>query len=121
MEVTSMTRNQGVVLRYMDGFRKTDREQILSCLTDDVAWLIPGLFEINGKQAYNAHIVDEGFRDRPEITVARLIEGDDVVVAEGSVRAKRTDDTVIELAFCDVFDMRDGKIARLTSYLVQLK
>jgi len=30
------------------------------------------------------------------------------------------DPTIIHLAFCDVFHMRDGKIAQLTSYLVQL-
>ncbi len=112
--------NRDVVLRYMDGFRKTDREQILSCLTEDVGWEIPGLFEISGKQAFAAHIVGEGFEGHPEITIERLIEGDDVVVAEGKVRARRTDNTAIDLAFCDVFDMRDGKIARLVSYLVKL-
>jgi ketosteroid isomerase-like protein len=112
--------NRDVVLRYMDGFRKTDREQILSCVTDDVAWKIPGSFEINGRQAFSTHIVDEGFESHPEITVARLIEDENIIVAEGTVRTSRTDNTVIVLAFCDVFEMRAGRIARLTSYLVQL-
>jgi ketosteroid isomerase-like protein len=40
-----------------------------------------------------------------------------VVVAEGSVRAPRTDGSVLNLVFCDVFDMRDAKIRRLVSYL----
>ena len=44
-----MTLNQDIVHRYMDGFRKTDREQILSCLTDDVVWTIPNAFETRGK------------------------------------------------------------------------
>ena len=82
-----MTQNQDTVLRYMDGFRKTDREQILSCLTDDVVWKIPGAFETKGKTAFSGHIVDEGFKGRPDISIARLIEGEDVVVAEGTVRA----------------------------------
>ena len=69
----------------------------------------------------NQDIVDEGFTGRPDITVARLIEGDDAVVAEGAVRAERTDGTIMHLAFCDVFDMREGKIARLTSYLMQIQ
>jgi ketosteroid isomerase-like protein len=116
-----MTLNRDVVLRYMDGFRKTDREQILSCLTDAVVWKIPGLFETKGKAAFATHIVDEGFKTRPDITVARLIEGDNVVVAEGTVRTERTDGTLLNLAFCDVFDMRDGRIAQLASYLVQIQ
>ena len=79
-----MTLNQDTVLRYMDGFRKTDREQILACLTDDVVWKIPGAFETNGKAAFSGHIVDEGFKSRPDIRIARLVEGEDVVVTEGT-------------------------------------
>jgi ketosteroid isomerase-like protein len=59
-------------------------------------------------------------RATTEITVERLIEDQNVIVAEGTVRTRRTDNTVIDLAFCDVFEMRAGKIGRLTSYLVQL-
>src|SRR6185503_18843682 len=94
--------NQRTVERYMDGFRRTDREQILSCLTDDVRWWLPGAFDVRGKDEFAQHIVDEG----------------DVVVAEGSVKAPRTDGSVLDLVFCDVFEMRDGKIRSLTSYLM---
>lgn len=52
--------------------------------------------------------------------MSRLTEENDVVVAEGTVRARKTDGTVLDLAFCDVFEMRDAKIAGLTSYLVTL-
>jgi ketosteroid isomerase-like protein len=34
------------------------------------------------------------------------------------VRAPRADGTVVNLVFCDVFNLRDGKICRLVSYLV---
>ena len=116
-----MTPNQRTVERYLDGFRRTDREQILSCLTDDVRWLIPGVFDVQGREAFERHIVDEGFTGAPEITVTRLIEADDFVVAEGSVRAPRTDGTVLDLVFCDVFEMRNAKIRALTSYLMQTR
>jgi uncharacterized protein len=105
----------------MDGFRTTDRVQILSCLTDDVEWLIPGAFHVSGKEEFNQHIQDEGFVGSPTITVTRLTEEDDVVVAEGSVRTQRTDGAIVNLAMCDVFEMRDGKIRRLTSYLMETK
>jgi ketosteroid isomerase-like protein len=105
----------------MDGFRKTDRPQILSCLTDDVEWVLPGVFHVQGKHAFAAHIVDEGFAGRPEIRISRLVEEDDVVVAEGSVRAAKEDGSILNLTFCDVFDMRDAKIRRLVSYLVVTK
>ena len=116
-----MTTNKRTVETYMDAFRKTDRDQILSCLTDDVEWLIPGGFHVTGKADFAKHIVDEGFTGQPVITVDRLIEEGDVVVAEGSVRAPRSDGTFMNLVFCDVFDMRDGKIRRLVSYLMETK
>jgi uncharacterized protein len=116
-----MTANQRTVEKYMDGFRRTDREQILSCLTDDVRWWIPGVFDVRGKDDFARHIVDEGFAGSPEITVTRIVEADEVLVAEGLVRAPRTDGNVLDLVFCDLFEMRNGKIRSLTSYLMQVK
>ena len=116
-----MTRNKSTVERYMNGFRRTDRDQILSCLTDDVEWEIPGAFHTRGKKEFGAHIVDEGFVPNPAITITRMTEEDDVVVAEGSVRTRRTDGTWLNLAYCDVFEMQAGKIRRLVSYLMETK
>ena len=116
-----MTPNKKTVETYMEAFRKTDRPQILSCLTDDVEWVIPGAFSVRGKDGFAGHIVDEGFAGHPVITVDRLIEENEVVVAEGSVRAPKADGTFLDLVFCDVFDMRDGKIRRLISYLMEKK
>ena len=116
-----MTPNQRTVEAYMDGFRRTDRPQILSCLTDDVEWLIPGVFHVKGKAEFDTHIVDDGFDGSPAITITRLTDLGDVVVAEGFVRAGRTDGAVVNLAFCDVFDMQDTKIRRLVSYLMETR
>jgi len=121
VERIRVTSNKRTVETYMEGFRKTDRSKILSCLTDDVEWVIPGAFSVRGKDDFASHIVDEGFVGHPLITVSRLIEEEDVVVAEGSVRAPRVGGTFLDLVFCDVFDMRDGKIRRLVSYLMETK
>jgi uncharacterized protein len=113
------SRNKKIVETYMDGFRRTDRSLILSTLTDDVEWDIPGAFHARGKDEFARHIVDEGFVGSPAISVTRLIEDDDVVVAEGTVRTQRKDGTFLNLAFCDVFNMQGGKIRRLISYLME--
>src|SRR5688500_17806781 len=100
-----MTPNQQTVERYMDGFRKSDRAQILSCLADDVEWEIPGAFRVRGKREFEQHIVDEGFRPNPSITITRMTEAGGIVVAEGAVRTERTNGDLLNLAFCDVFEM----------------
>jgi ketosteroid isomerase-like protein len=116
-----MTQNKITVDRYLDGFRRSDHEQILSCLTDDVEWAIPGAFHVGGKEAFDGHIEDAGFVGSPAITVTRMTEEADVVVAEGSVRTRRTDGTILHLAFCDVFEMQGGKIRKLISYLMEAR
>jgi ketosteroid isomerase-like protein len=116
-----VTRNKQTVETFMDGFRRTDRARILACLTDDVEWEVPGAFHARGKPEFGNHIVDEGFVANPEIALTRMTEEGDVVVAEGTVRTEKRDGTILNLAFCDVFEMRDGRVRRLVSYLVEAR
>ena len=116
-----MTRNKQVVETYMEGFRRGDHAMILSCLVDDVEWLIPGAFHVHGKEEFDRHIESPDFTGKPAITVTRLTEEQDVVVAEGFVRAQRKNGEFLDLAMCDVFEMRDGRIRQLTSYLMEIK
>jgi ketosteroid isomerase-like protein len=113
--------NKQAVERYMQAFDQLDHAAVLSLLTDDVEWVVPGMYVVRGKAAFDQHIENDAFVGRPGIVVTRLIEQDDVVVAEGRVSPRRTDGTVLSLVFCDVFELRAGRIRRLTSYLMEVK
>jgi ketosteroid isomerase-like protein len=115
-----MTPNKQTVQHYMDAFNRTDHAEILSCLTDDVEWLIPGAFHTTGKSEFDKQIEGEAFTGHPSIQVTRMVEENDVVVAEGNVRAARKDGGTLHAVFCDVFVMRNAKIAHLTSYLMEV-
>jgi ketosteroid isomerase-like protein len=116
-----MSQNKQTVKQYMDAFSKTDHKEILSCLTDDVEWIIPGVFHVAGKEAFDKEIENDAFVGSPTIRVTRLTEEHDVVVAEGSVRSARRDGGLLNAVFCDVFVMRDAKIKHLTSYLMEVE
>jgi uncharacterized protein len=116
-----LTENKRTVDRYMAGFRVSDHAEILSCLTEDVEWEIPGMLHSRGKAAFDKEIENDAFVGKPDIVVTRVIEEDDVVVAEGSVRTQKRDGSVVRLRFCDVFLMEAGKIRRLTSYLTDFQ
>jgi uncharacterized protein len=116
-----LTENKRTVARYMAGFRVSDHAEILSCLTEDVEWEIPGMLHSRGKAAFDKEIENDAFVGKPDIVVTRVIEEDDVVVAEGSVRTQKRDGSVVRLRFCDVFLMEAGKIRRLTSYLTDFQ
>jgi ketosteroid isomerase-like protein len=116
----TLTANKATVERYMEGFRNSDHELILSCLTDDVVWDIPGAFHIVGKEAFDREIENAAFVGRPAITVTRMTAENNVVVAEGAVRVQRKAGDFLNLVFCDVFVMQRGKIQQLISYLVPI-
>jgi ketosteroid isomerase-like protein len=86
------SRNIETVNTYLDGFRKNDHEQILSCLTDDIEWTVFGAFHLTGKEAYDKAIDGAPeFIDPPELEVVRIVEEGDVVMAElsGAAGARR--------------------------------
>ena len=116
-----MTENKTTIAKYIDGFNHSNHEQILSCLTDDVEWDMPGAFHLAGKIAFDKEIENAAFAGSPAVTILRMVEEDDVVVAEGSVRAQRRAGGFLSAVFCDVFVMQRGKVKRLVTYFVEIK
>jgi ketosteroid isomerase-like protein len=104
----------------MDGFNKSDHKQILLCLTDDVEWVMPGAFHLVGKDAFGKEIENNNFVGNPVITIKRIMEENDVVVAEGKVVVEKKEGGYLKTVFCDVFIMEDAKIKQLTSYLNEI-
>jgi ketosteroid isomerase-like protein len=118
MQEFLMSPNKQTVERYTAAFARSDHAAVLACLTDDVEWEVPGAFHLTGKAAFDAEIENPAFTGSPVIAVTRTTEENDVVVAEGTVRTQRRDGEVVHLRFCDVFVMRDARIASLCSYLM---
>jgi ketosteroid isomerase-like protein len=116
-----MSPNKQTVEKYIEGFNKSDHAQILSCLTDDIEWVLPGGFHLNGKDAFDREIENDAFTGRPTVTITRMTEESDVIVAEGTVRAAFRNGGFLNAVFCDVFEMKNTLIKRLVSYLVALE
>lgn len=84
----TMSEQKKIVEKYMDGFRATDHEKILSCLTDDVVWEMPGFYLHNGIAAFDKEIENPNADGHPDIKTIRLVEEGNIVVAEGTVKTK---------------------------------
>jgi uncharacterized protein len=110
-----------VVERYFEGFRRSDHGQILACLTDDVVWDLPGYTHLQGKDAFDREIENPEFVGRPTLSVDRLIEEADTVVAIGNGEATHKGGERHRFAFCTVLTFSGDKIRRVESYLVPLK
>src|SRR5688572_4455017 len=70
----AMSKNQQTVQQYMEAFNRTDHAAILSCLTEDVEWVLPGVFHLKGKEAFDKEIENPAFVGSPIIKVTRIIE-----------------------------------------------
>lgn len=116
-----MSDNKRLVDEYFDGFRVGDHARILACLTDDVEWELPGAFHLRGKEAFYKQIENDAFIGRPTLDVTRMVEEGQVVVAEGTVRSKWRDGRPFFARFCDVFTFRGGRIAKLVTYINEVK
>ena len=117
-----MSRNIETINKYLDGFRKNDHAQILSCLTDDIRWTVFGAFNLTGKEAYDRAIDGAPvFVDPPELKVVRMVEQGDVVMAELTGTAKRAAGGEMRMSMAEVFVMRDAKIAERRAWVIELK
>jgi ketosteroid isomerase-like protein len=116
-----MSQNTDTVNRYLDGFRKNDHAQILSCLTDDIEWTVYGAFHLKGKEAYDAAI-DGGpeFINPPTLNVVRMIEQGDTVMAELTGSVRRSAGGEMRMSMAEVFVMRGGKIAERRAWVIVL-
>ena len=116
-----MPHNKQTVETYLDGFRKNDHEQILSCLTDDIEWTVFGAFHLTGKQAYDEAIEGPGFTGPPQLEVVRMVEEGNVIMAELAGHVTQETGEVMRMSMAEVFVMRDGKIAERRAWVIELK
>jgi ketosteroid isomerase-like protein len=120
MENDHMSTRQQTVDRYMGGFRRSDHDTILACLTDDVVWHIHGVRTTTGKAEFDDEIENPAFEGSPELTVERTIDAGDTVVVTGTGAGHHRENGPFRFAYSDLFTFRDDLIAQVDSYVVPL-
>lgn len=116
-----MTENKKTVEKYIDGFNKSDHEQILACLTEDIEWTVFGFFHLKGKEAYDKAIENENFVGSPAVVITNMVEENDVVIAEATLKVERKTGGFMRAAMSEVFVMEDGLIKERRAYVIELK
>lgn len=104
----------------MEGYNTGDNAKILSCLAEDVTWEMAGFFNLKGKDQFDKE-VNKGADGNPVITISQLVEEDNIVVAEGTLKCKIKNGGSIDALFCEVFHFDNGKVKKLTTYYIEKK
>lgn len=117
----------GLLKKLGKAFNAGDVEAVLECVTDDFEWILatgpdaPHGKTVRGRDAVAATLAERA-RDIPELRFSEtevMYAGDRVI---GTYRAtgRYADGRPIDARGCDVYVIRDGKIARKDSYWKQI-
>ena len=93
-------------------------EGFLSFCTDDTHWTFVGDRTLQGKEAVRQWMKTT-YREPPQNVVTRLIAEGDFLVAMGEIVVKAEDGNDVRSAYCDVWRLREGKLAELRAFVTE--
>jgi ketosteroid isomerase-like protein len=112
--------NREVIRTLNRAFEQGDNGTILACLADDIIWHVPPHFTARGKPEFRANITSPVADGPPVIDLRHLVAEDDTVTVEGYVTNKFKGGAMFRSLFHNAYRLRDGKVYKMTSYVVPL-
>jgi ketosteroid isomerase-like protein len=111
--------NKKVVETYL----RRDPSNIETLVTDDVEWVewVDGVPPTGSRNRGKAAIVQNVGEDKLRNEITRMTEEGNVVVVEGVCHVTRKDGGSLKVRFCNIFELRNGKIKRQDSFGALLK
>ena len=111
--------NKAVLQRANAAVLAGDHEGFLSHCTDDADWTFVGERTLKGKEAVRQYL-NATYLQPPRVTVAQLVAEGDFVVAIGDIAIVDAAGRVARSAYCGVWRLREGKLADLRAFVVEL-
>ena len=115
-----MTENKKTAARYIQGFNQGDKEMILSCVTEDVVWDMPGYFHHIGKETFGKETQNPAFVGKTRGYRHPDGGGGRCGGRRGNGPRSRKEGGYLNAVFCDAFTLRGARIRKLTTYQVTL-
>lgn len=109
--------NKAILQEANAAIMRGDIEGFLSHCTDDTIWEFVGDQTLKGKDAVRQYM-KKTYIEPPKFDVVDLIADDDFVTAVGNITLKDDSGTNVTYAYCDVWRLRDGKLAELRAFVV---
>jgi uncharacterized protein (TIGR02246 family) len=113
-------KNKAILKQANAAVVKGDYEGFLSHCTDDVEWTFVGEKTLKGKEAVRRYM-NSTYIEPPKFLVAQLIAEGDFVTAIGDIDMRDETGKTAHSAYCDVWRIRDGKLAELRAFVVEIK
>jgi ketosteroid isomerase-like protein len=111
-------KNKAILTEANAAVVRGDHEGFLSHCTDDVEWTFVGDRTLKGKEAVRRYM-RKAYVEPPRFTVAHLIAEGDFVTAVGDIDSRDDAGKVVRSAYCDVWRIRNGKLAELKAFVIE--
>lgn len=114
-----MSSNRKVIESYFAS-KGTEYGRLLADDVELVEWVdgVPATgVRTQGKAAF---IENRGQREYP-VQITRMTEENNVVVAEGTARGPKKEGGSWTVQFCDIFELENGQVKRLSSFGAEVK
>ncbi|HYA58413.1 MAG TPA: nuclear transport factor 2 family protein [Thermoplasmata archaeon] len=109
--------------KLVETYLNAGRSKSAGLMTEDVEWVewgdgVPPTGSVNkGKAAVIGNPGDDKLRN----VITRMTEEGNVVVAEGICHVTKPDGNSLRVRFCNIFELKNGKVKRLDSFGALLK
>ena len=110
--------NKAVLTEANARVARGDYEGFLAFCTDDTRWTFVGDRVLNGKDAVRQYMA-EAYEVPPVFNTSDLLGEGETVTALGEITL-REQGQAKRYAYCDVWKLRDGKLAELRAFVVPL-
>ena len=112
--------NKDVLLKANASVIEGDYEGFLSLCTEDIKWEFVGDKNLIGKDTVRK-FMKATYVEPPKFDVENLIVEGDFVTAIGKISINDKNGEMIDYAYCDVWRFRDGKMAELKAFVIEIK
>ncbi|MBC9934431.1 nuclear transport factor 2 family protein [Chitinophaga qingshengii] len=111
--------NKSILEKANAAITKGDNEGFLAYCTDDTEWVFVGDKTLRGKETVRQYMA-EAYAEPPVFHVDYFIAEGEFVTAVGNISLKNGAAETVHYAYCDVWRFRDGKMAELKAFVVEL-
>lgn len=111
--------NREIIEKVVAAFDDNDSEAILSYMTADIEWHMIGDEVISGKEAMKATFNMD--MKMISSTKKHFIADGDQVMVDGEVVCGNEKGEQIEMYYCDIYELENGKVRKMYSYVINNK
>ena len=111
--------NKAILLKANAAVAEGDNEGFLSFCTEDLKYEFVGDQILEGKDAVRAYM-KSAYAEPPEFDVELLIAEGDFLTAIGKISMKDESGKKVDYSYCDVWRFRDGKMAELKAFVIEI-